>query len=171
MATLEVHPDLKQTILDIMAENRVMAVATLRPDGWPQTTLVGYANEDLHLYFVVAGDSQKLANIGREPKVSIALGHRGGERIRGLSMAAFASEVRDLKEIDRVNQLVRERYPDASTFAPRAAAAALLRATPVLVSVIDLSTGPGRPTLVKVGRDLSVEPTAAAGSDEGTPRY
>lgn len=166
MPTPDLRPDLKPTILDILAENRFMVVATVRPDGWPQATVVGYAQDDLKLYFAVSRESQKLANIAREPRVSIALGHEGGEWIRGLSMAAFAIEVRDLHEIDRVNQLIRERHPDVSTFAPRSANAALLRATPVLISVIDLSTGPGQPTLVKVGRDLSVEPTFAAGDHD-----
>lgn len=160
MSAADFRPDLKATILDILTENPLMAVATVRPDGWPQTTIVGYANDDLRLYFAVSRESQKLANIAREPRVSIAIGHRGGERIRGLSMAAFANEVRDLHEIDQVNRLVRERYPEVSAFAPRTASAALLRATPALISVIDLSTGPGQPILVKVAPDLSVEPTA-----------
>jgi hypothetical protein len=56
-------PDLKNEILDLLAENRFMAVATIRPDGWPQATIVGYANLDLQLYFAVGDDSQKLANI------------------------------------------------------------------------------------------------------------
>lgn len=172
MASADFKPDLKATILDILAENRFLALATVRPDGWPQATMVGFVNDGLQLYFAVSSESQKLANLAREPRVSIALG-RGGygrdgaERIRGLSMAAFAIETRDLAEIDRVNQLVAERHPDASTFAPRTAAAALVRATPVLISVIDLSMRPGQPTLVKVGTDLSVTPTTASHPPQG----
>lgn len=166
MSSADFRPDLKATILDILSENRLMALATVRPDGWPQNTIVGYANDNLRLYFAVSRESQKLANIDREPRVSIALGHDGGGRIRGLSMAAFVTEVRDLHEIDRVNQLVRDRYPDVSAFAPRTASVALLRATPVLISVIDLAASPGQPILVKVGRDLSVEPTFAAGEHD-----
>ena len=38
-----------QTLLD---QHRIMTVATLRPDGWPQATTVGYVNEGLTLYFL-----------------------------------------------------------------------------------------------------------------------
>ena len=38
---------MKQKILTILNQNRIMTVATLRPDGWPQATTVGYANEGL----------------------------------------------------------------------------------------------------------------------------
>ncbi len=31
-----------QTLLD---QHRIMTVATVRPDGWPQATTVGYVNE------------------------------------------------------------------------------------------------------------------------------
>jgi hypothetical protein len=40
-----------------------MGIATIRPDGWPQTTTVGYANAGLTLYFLCAKDSQKAASL------------------------------------------------------------------------------------------------------------
>jgi len=33
--------------IEILDTQRTMAISTLRPDGWPQTTIVGYVNEDL----------------------------------------------------------------------------------------------------------------------------
>src|SRR5665213_882310 len=94
--------ELKAKIIALLDENRVMTVATVRPDGWPQATMVGYAHDDLTLYFVVARTSQKLANIERDPRISIALGRlsieigqAGHDGIRGLSMAARVSEVTD----------------------------------------------------------------------------
>lgn len=159
--------ELKARILEILRENRVMSVATVRMDGWPQATLVGYAHDDLHLYFTIARNSQKLSNIRREPRISIALGHGAGERIRGLSMAAWAAEVTDVHEMQRISDLVLTRYPDANIFAPRAHAAALVRAVPELISVIDLTTGPGEPELVAVKRELAVE---AVSDERGPPR-
>ena len=82
----------KAKIVELLNENRVMTVATLRPDGWPQATMVGVVHDDLTLYFAVARTSQKLANIRRDPRVSIALGHEELSRLRGLSMAAHAAE-------------------------------------------------------------------------------
>jgi len=51
-----------------------MTIATLRPDGWPQATMVGYVNDGFLLYCFVARSTQKFANIQRDPRVSIAIG-------------------------------------------------------------------------------------------------
>ena len=43
---------IKRQILTLLDQHRIMTIATLRPDGWPQATTVGYANEGLNLYFL-----------------------------------------------------------------------------------------------------------------------
>ncbi len=40
---------LKQKILMLLDQHRIMTIATLRPDGWPQATTVGYANDGMTL--------------------------------------------------------------------------------------------------------------------------
>jgi hypothetical protein len=42
----------------ILDENRLMAIATIRPDGWPQNTIVGYANAGFTVYFLIFRASQ-----------------------------------------------------------------------------------------------------------------
>ena len=160
---------LKQDILTLLGENRVMCVATLRSDGWPQATLVGYVHDDLMLYFAVATTSQKLSNIRRDPRISIAIGHDTKDRSRGLSMAAKVTEVTDLEEVARINGTLRERYPEQTIFAPRDASAALLKATPTVVSIIDLSKGPGHPQLVTLEVGTSVR--AARDSVDSSSGY
>ena len=49
---------LEAKILELLDQHRVMTLATLRPDGWPQATTVGYANVGMTLYFLCAVDSQ-----------------------------------------------------------------------------------------------------------------
>lgn len=156
-------PDLKAKVLALLDENSTMTVATLRPDGWPQATIVGYAHDDLTLYFAVARTSQKLANIQHDPRISIAIGRRSiaiGEahhdRILGLSMAARAIEVTDPNEIERVNVLASRQYPDQVAFSPREVSAAVMRASPSVISVIDLPMGPGQPDLVYVASETTV---------------
>ena len=146
----------KAKILAILDENRIMTVATVRPDGWPQATMVGYVHDDLALYFVVARDSQKLANIGRDPRISIAIGKDSPDRIEGLSIAARAAEVMDFDEVNRLNALINRHYPEQSVFAPRKASSAVMRATPEIISLIDLSKGPGQPELLEVTRETFV---------------
>ena len=67
-------PRLRSLILQLLEEHRVMAIATNRADGWPQVTMVGYVNDVFLLYFFVARNTQKYANILRDPRVSIAIG-------------------------------------------------------------------------------------------------
>jgi len=53
-----VQDDIRQQIRRLLDQHRIMTVATLRPDGWPQATTVGYANDGLTLYFLCGLDSQ-----------------------------------------------------------------------------------------------------------------
>lgn len=72
-------------------------------------------------------------------------------------MAALAEEVTDLAEIEHLNQRILERYPEQVVFAPRETAAAVLRARPQLISVIDQAKEePGEPELVEVAGKTAV---------------
>ena len=94
---------MEQQAAEILYQYRLMAIATLRADGWPQATLVNYANEGLLLYFIISLQSQKYANIQRDSRVSIVVGRDFDDpsQINALSIAANASEVRDPKQRDR----------------------------------------------------------------------
>ncbi|MEK7662654.1 MAG: pyridoxamine 5'-phosphate oxidase family protein, partial [Actinomycetota bacterium] len=46
--------EFKQQIVDLLDRHRIMTVATNRADGWPQATVVGYANDGLIIYGFVA---------------------------------------------------------------------------------------------------------------------
>jgi nitroimidazol reductase NimA-like FMN-containing flavoprotein (pyridoxamine 5'-phosphate oxidase superfamily) len=67
--------EIKNKILTLLDQHRIMTIATLRPDGWPQATTVGYANEGLTIYFVCSSDSQKAANLARDDRVSLTNDH------------------------------------------------------------------------------------------------
>ena len=69
-------PRLKGVILRLLDEHRVLTIATNRPDGWPQATTVCYVNDGFLLYCFVARNSQKHANVLRDPRVSVAIGER-----------------------------------------------------------------------------------------------
>jgi nitroimidazol reductase NimA-like FMN-containing flavoprotein (pyridoxamine 5'-phosphate oxidase superfamily) len=66
---------IRRKILTLLDQHRIMTIATLRPDGWPQATTVGYANEGLTLYFRCGPDSQKAANLARDDRVSLTIDH------------------------------------------------------------------------------------------------
>lgn len=167
---LEQQTELKAKVLGLLDEHQFMSVATLRSDGWPQATMVGYVHDDLTLYFAVALVSQKLSNIKRDGRISIALGHTEPTRLRGLSMAAHAEPVTLTAEIDAVNELLRERYQGRVAFSPRETSSVLVRAEPMVISVIDIGKGPGEPDLIGVSDHGEVRRIVAKDRASGNPR-
>ena len=145
----------KQRISSILDANRIMTVATLRSDGWPQATTVGYAYEGLILYFLCGLDSQKAANIARDNRISIAIDHDTSQvmEITGLSMAARAEAITDAREGERVLKLLMSRYPEQKSFPlpmPAATDVRLFKVTPSVISVLDYTKGFGHTDLVNV---------------------
>lgn len=134
-------------ILQILDRHRDMSLATLRPDGWPQATTVGFAHEGLTLYFLCGPDSQKAANLARDDRVSLTIDHETPQvlDIKGLSMAARAARITDPREAARVLPLIMGRYADQEGFAdlpaPDPSGLALFKLTPVVISVLDYSKG------------------------------
>src|SRR3954466_12734937 len=95
---------IRTKILTLLDQHRIMTLATLRPDGWPQATTVGYVNEGLTLYFVCGLDSQKATNLARDDRVSLTIDDDASDlmAITGLSMAAHAQAVVDPAEAGKV---------------------------------------------------------------------
>ena len=145
---------IRQTILAILEQNRIMTIATLRPDGWPQATTVGYANDGLSLYFLCGPDSQKAANLARDDRVSLTIDHDTPQvmDITGLSMAARAEAVADPAEAEKALRLLLQKYPQQQEPLPIAmptpADVAIFRVTPVVISVLDYVKGFGHTDLV-----------------------
>jgi len=147
---------MKENAIEILDSQRVMVISTLRPDGWPQTTMVGYANEALALYFMVFRSSQKFANIRHDHRVSIAVGREPKDmrEAKAIFAGAQASEVVDPKERQHAWQLLVQRHPNLADFdLPASAEAALMRADCKHVSVLDYSKGFGHTEAFSIGDD------------------
>ena len=110
--------DLKQQILRLLDQHRIMTIATNRVDGWPQATTVGYVNDDLTLYFLCSPQSQKASNLARDDRVSLTIDHDTSDpmTIMGLSMAAHATPVKDGAEVKKILALLLKRYPEYAGF-------------------------------------------------------
>lgn len=149
---------LKRKAISILRNSRTMTIATNRPDGWPQATAVGFANEDLTLYFLCGSESQKAANLARDPRVSLTVYEDAQVmQITGLSMAARAERVLDPKEGQRIIGLLLARYaPEEAPSgfaAPAPSDIALFRLTPTVISVLDYSKGFGHADLVDCAQE------------------
>jgi nitroimidazol reductase NimA-like FMN-containing flavoprotein (pyridoxamine 5'-phosphate oxidase superfamily) len=146
---------IKRKILGLLDAHRIMTIATLRPDGWPQATTVGYVNEDLTLWFLCGLESQKARNIAQDNRVSITIDHDTPDimSITGLSMAARAHRVDDRAEAEKVLRMLPLKYPDAPPSMaqmkmPTPEQVALFRIVPEVVSVLDYTKGFGHTDLV-----------------------
>ncbi len=145
--------EFKRQIVELLDSHRIMTLATNRPDGWPQATVVGYANDGLAIYCFIGRKSQKFDNIARDSRVSIAIGNDYPQpmQITGLSLAAHATVVEDEAEIDRAMGVLLRRYPEyAAMPRPEAADIAVLRALPEIVSILDYAKGFAHTDLVNV---------------------
>jgi nitroimidazol reductase NimA-like FMN-containing flavoprotein (pyridoxamine 5'-phosphate oxidase superfamily) len=145
---------IKRKILSLLDQHRIMTLATLRPDGWPQATTVGYVNDGLTLYFLWGLDSQKAANIAKDNRVSLTIDHDTDQimEITGLSMAARATAVTDRAEAQRAIDMMPLKYP-AQIIAlpmpmPKPEDVRIYRLTPVVISVLDYTKGFGHTELI-----------------------
>ncbi|MFZ0268860.1 pyridoxamine 5'-phosphate oxidase family protein [Caulobacter sp.] len=152
-------PSAEARVKSILARHHLMSVATLRPDGWPQTTLVNYLADGLSLYFLVAQESQKRANIAADPRVSIAIGGDHDGPPQGLSLAGRAAVIDDPLWVQALNRKIWGT-PEFARFDPHPPghAVVLLRFTPQWVSLIDYGSPPGRIQLFAVRQDWRLEP-------------
>jgi nitroimidazol reductase NimA-like FMN-containing flavoprotein (pyridoxamine 5'-phosphate oxidase superfamily) len=143
---------LRQQILQLLDQHRIMTVATNRSDGWPQATTVGYVNDGLTLYFLCSPDSQKAKNLARDDRVSLTIDHDTADpmAITGLSMAAHAQPVRDPAEVATTLGLLRQRYPEYTNFPIQPEEILVFRVEPKVISVLDYSKGFGHAELVTV---------------------
>jgi nitroimidazol reductase NimA-like FMN-containing flavoprotein (pyridoxamine 5'-phosphate oxidase superfamily) len=149
--------DFKAEIIAMLDGRRIMTIATIRPDGWPQATVVSYANEGLALYCMLGLNTQKHLNIVRDPRVSVAISgdYKQPLQYKGLSLAGHATVSEDDAEIERVRGLVLSRHPKYKKIpAPDPARIGVLRLMPDVVSIIDYSKGFGHSDLVRVSEDL-----------------
>jgi len=144
---------IRNKILTLLDQHRIMTIATLRPDGWPQATTVGYVNDGLTLYFLCSLDSQKAANLARDDRVSLTIDHDTPDlmAITGLSMAAHAQAVVDLAEANKVLKMFPLKYPEQIAVPmpmPTPEEVRIFRVTPTVISVLDYAKGFGHTELV-----------------------
>lgn len=147
--------DLKARFIAELDKRRVLSLATLRPDGWPQATIVGYVNDGTAIYFMISRESQKFTNLKADRRVSICVGEDVADpmAIGGASMAATVIEVTDPVEQTRAMGLMFKRYPEYEAMMKGVDVSGMgfMRATPFLASVLTYEKGFGHTDMVTLG--------------------
>lgn len=143
---------LKTLILKLLKQHNIMSLATVRADGYPQATTVGYAHDGLDLYFCCDRVSQKVRNLRRSDKVSLTIDHdtKNFASIKGLSMGARAHVLTKPREATRAFELLARRFPPIRKLSAKDLAdTAFVKVTPKVISVLDYSKGFGHTDLVR----------------------
>lgn len=138
--------NLLETIKTILTNGKDMTIATIREDGFPQTTTVSYVSDGTTIYFGCDPTSQKARNIRRNGKVSLTvdLDYTDWNQIKGLSMGATAEQVTDCDEKKHTADLMLKKFPQVAEFvSDKFDELAVFRITPRVVSVLDYSKGFG----------------------------
>ena len=137
---------MEQPAIRILNAHRIMAISTVRPDGWPQTTIVGYANRGFELLFMIFRSSQKFANIQRDNRVSIAVGAEPAElnELQAVYAGGHAEEITNAKDREEAWRALMQRHSNLSGFQlPDGGDAVVMRAMCEHISVLDFSQGLG----------------------------
>lgn len=146
-------PATKRFILGQLKAHTNMSLATLRPDGYPQATTVGYAHDGLTLYFLCGRDSQKARNLKHSPKVSLTINKDTADwrKITGLSMGATAKILTRPADTRRALALLSRKFKAMKTVsAEDLAQTVFVRVQPKVISLLDYRRGFGWTRLVRV---------------------
>ena len=158
---------MEQDGIRILEAHRIMAISTIRPDGWPQTTIVGYANRGWDIVFMIFRSGQKFANIQRDDRVSIAVGAEPAElaQLQAVYAGGHASEIIDPDERTEAWRQLMQRHSGLAGFQlPEAGEAAVMRAKLKYVSVLDYTQGLGHREQLTIG-DTGVQSEVKIGRD------
>ena len=137
---------MEQPAIRILNTHRIMAISTIRPDGWPQTTIVGYANRGFDLVFLIYRSSQKLANIRHDDRISIAVAAEPAEldQLQAVYASAHAREITVESEREAAWRQLMERHANlAGSRIPEATEAVFMAARCEHVSMLDFTQGVG----------------------------
>lgn len=146
---------MEQPAIGILNENRIMTISTTRPDGWPQATIVGYANDGFRIYFLIYRTSQKFENISHDNRVAIAIGQEPPQLrdVKAVYAGCMVQEVTDLREKSRAWDLLAKRHPNLTDLAPpQGDDVATMVAQCRHVSVLDYSKGLGETESLTIER-------------------
>ena len=146
--------NIRKFVVTLLGAERDMTFATVRPDGYPQATIVSYANDGLTVYFGTGRNSQKVRNLRSCEKASITVAapYADWGDIRGVSMGGTASVLSETSpEHEHAADLLARKFPEVKELPPvDLGSVALVKFVPTAISVLDYRKGFGHAELIEV---------------------
>lgn len=131
-------------ILNLLARQNIMTLATIRPDGFPQATTVYYVNDGFTLYFATDRTSQKAGNLKLNDKVSVAIASEteNAYKLKALSLSGRAIKIVDSTRALDLLLCLFKSVPAAKRFAPMESKQLVVYSiVPIAISLVDYATG------------------------------
>ena len=149
------EPNLRKFVVTLLASERDMTFATVRPDGYPQANIVSFANDGLTIYFGTGTTSQKVRNLRYTEKssITVAAPYADWGDIRAVSMGGTAGVLPEgSPESLHAVQLLQRRFPEFGELDRPAdlGSIALVRFVPTAIAVLDYRKGFGHNELVEI---------------------
>jgi PPOX class probable F420-dependent enzyme len=122
-AEIELSEDERRELID---SERILAVATLGPRGWPHLMPLWYVQRDGEIWIYTYAKSQKVRNLERDPRATLLIEvGREYTELRGVQIEAEAEIHRDHETVLAVVREVTIRYAEGIDSIEGDAAAAL----------------------------------------------
>jgi general stress protein 26 len=139
---------------EILDSAKNVTLATIRPDGYPQATIVNFVHDGFIIYIGVGMYSQKVKNIQHCNKVSLAVNadFTDWQHVHGLSLGGTAELVTDAAEAAKIEAEMDKKFPDMREWAHSDARHTIvfLKITPQVVSLLNYEKGVGHAELESV---------------------
>jgi uncharacterized protein YhbP (UPF0306 family) len=110
-----VEADIPRHVLDYLAENKTLTLATASPDGDPHAATLLYVNDGITLYIWSKIGSATAEHLKENPRVALAIDEYAGEfrQTRGVQASGDTKPVTG-ETMAKAAALFGEKYPDLS---------------------------------------------------------
>ena len=162
---------LRDKVLSILDRCHDLTIATVRPDGAPQATVVSFVHDGMQIYFGCGVHAQKALNIARDPRVAITVTppYADWQHIEGVSLSGPAREVTDAQEKTHIAELMITRFPQLGLIpVTEPGDMKLFCVQPTMISVLDYTKGFGHTDRIAMLADGGIDRQAGLGPEQAS---
>lgn len=151
MESREPSAQVQPWVLEYLAAQQTLTLATASPQGVPHATTFLFVNEGLSIAFWTQEDATTAYHLGQNPAVAFAIDRQGSgwRDTQSLQGSGECRRVEDGEEIARLGSLFSQKY--ATSAARRASNLAFFRITPTSLAFVGAATAVGAGQLLGIG--------------------
>ncbi len=114
MATQQQPVEVPQNVIDYLASEQTMTLATATPSGVPYATTFLYVSEGAAIYFWARASTTTARHIEQNPAVAFSIDSYSGDlrNVKGVQGTGECSVILSGREIARVAEMFGQRFPD-----------------------------------------------------------